>query len=697
MTRNAHLSRHATAGPWWVVGTDLGEENAVFSSLIVRGWGIGIALAAGAAMAASPGADTVLLGGHIWTGTGHEATALVVSEGRLAYVGDDTTARGYASRHTRIVSLNGRFVMPGLVDAHMHPLDIVDLPVCDLDSHPLSLKQMTQFIRACLKKYPVPVGGRLMVHQWNYVAGNQVDAEHPTLRAALDLASTDREIQLLGNDGHHGGFNSLALSHAKNAAGQAVGLSKETLATDFVAYRTLVGVDARGEPNGAVNEDARYTINLHSMMAVEYARVLAHPEWVAQRVNKAGLTAVTDAMADPSGMEFWDKLAASGRMTMRANLAQFYDPERFRTAGGAVDYARMLTQATTIREHFAHNPLVRANTVKIFADGVIEGNPLAYPPTLPNGALLAPLQQPKFTIDATGTLRLVGYVDTASAACMVERARVTVAQDDEVRHFVEVNGFHPAQCSLSHGQLQHEASVILEFARRFHVAGFNLHIHAIGDRAVRTAVDAIELARAADGNATTHDGLAHVQLAHPDDVARIGRNHLYIAYTYGWANVEHDYDMTVIPFLQRVAGDDYASLHAPDSYYERNAYPVRATRDAGAIIAAGSDAPVETRDPRPFYNIGRALTRRVPGEPALNVAQAIGIDDALKAYTINGARWLGLDAVTGTLETGKSADFVIIDRDPVHLAAAGQAEEIEKTRVLSTWFQGRRVYHAGQH
>jgi len=637
--------------------------------------------------------ETVLLGGHVWTGSGLEATALVVRDGRLAYVGDDAKASAFIQPKTRVIRLHGQFVMPGLVDAHMHPLDIVDLPVCDLDSRALSLRELTQFVRACLKKYPVPVGGRLMVHQWNYVVGNQTDAQHPTLRAALDRASSDREIQLLGNDGHHGAFNSYALSHARNAAGHAVGLSKQTLVTDFAAYRPLVGVDEHGEPNGAVNEDARYTINLHSMMAVEYPRVLAHPEWVAERINRAGLTAVTDAMADPEAMEFWDKLSTGGRMTFRANLAQFYDPERFRAADGTVNYERMVSQAKTIRTHFAANPLVRADTVKIFADGVLEGNPLAQPPTLPNGAVLSPLLQPRYTLDG-GSLRLAGYVDTNSPACVAERARASVPTDEEAKTFVAAQGYWPAQCVVSYGQLQHDAEVIMDFGRRFHKAGFNLHIHAIGDRAVRVAVDSIEAARAADGNSQTRDGLAHVQLAHPDDVARIGRDHLFIAYTYAWANVDHDYDMTVIPFLQKVTGDDYAALHAPDSYYERNAYPVRATRDAGAILAAGSDAPVETRDPRPFYNISRALTRRIPGGEPLNASQAIGIEDALMAYTLNGARWLGIDRDAGTLEAGKSADFVILDRNLLRLAASGRAVDIEKTNVLETWFQGRPVYRA---
>jgi len=143
-----------------------------------------------------------------------------------------------------------------------------------------------------------------------------------------------------------------------------------------------------------------------------------------------------------------------------------------------------------------------------------------------------------------------------------------------------------------------------------------------------------------------------------------------------------------------VSGDDYAALHAADSYYEKNAYPVRATRDAGAILAAGSDAPVETRDPHPFYNISRALTRRIPGGEPLNASQAIGIQDALMAYTLNGAKWLGIDRDAGSLEIGKSADFVILDRDLLQLAAAGRAVDIEKTQVRSTWFQGRPVYQA---
>ena len=234
--------------------------------------------------------------------------------------------------------------------------------------------------------------------------------------------------------------------------------------------------------------------------------------------------------------------------------------------------------------------------------------------------------------------------------------------------------------------------MILEFARRFHLAGFNLHIHAIGDAAVRTAVDAIEAARAADG-VQTRDAIAHLQVGHPDDIARIGHDHIYIAYTYAWIDVDPEYEMNVIPFIQPVHGNGYEALHPPGSYYESNAYPVRSSKDAGAILVAGSDAPVDTPDPRPFVNLAQAVTRRLPGGHALNRDQTISIRDAIEAYTANGARLLGIDKDAGSIEPGKSADFIVLNQDVLELADRGRADDIRNTEVLETWFMGKPVYH----
>ena len=621
------------------------------------------------------------------------AQAMAVSADRIVFIGTNQEAARWIQPSTRVLHLAGARVLPGLVDSHIHPLDIVDLDFCDLESKPVTLRELSAIVRQCIVRYKTPPGGRLIVHQWNYTTGNQPDAEYPTLRAALDKASAGQQVQLLGNDGHHGAFNSVSLASAKNAAGRTIGLSKASLEKDFAAYKKLVGVDARGEPNGAANEDARYLINPNSMLNTDLADVMKAPQRVPERLNSVGITAILDAMTAPDTAAVFDTLAQRGQLTLRASLAQFYDPAQFHTADGHVDYDAMVSQAVALRAKYASHPLIRADFIKLFADGVIEGNPYAVPPTLPNGASLKDYLQPIFVTDDKGLASVTGYVDTNSALCVRARAEAAKYADPAMAaKFLEQHGYHPAQCAVSNGQLQHKREVILEFVRRFHLAGFNMHIHVIGDRALRTALDAIEAARKADGNNATPDSLAHIELSTPEDVARVGRDHLYVAWTFAWMNVDAGYEMTVIPFIEKIHGNGYQELHAPGSFYEVNAYPVRAVQDAGGITAAGSDAPVETRDPRPFVNIAHAITRRNPGGQALNPSQDLNVDEAIAAYTINGARMLGIDKDAGSLEVGKSADFIVLDRDIVRLAADGRADDIAQTRVMQTWFRGKQVY-----
>jgi predicted amidohydrolase YtcJ len=108
-------------------------------------------------------------------------------------------------------------------------------------------------------------GEWLSVNQWSYTAGNQPSEALPTVRAALDAVSTQHPIMLLGNDGHHGAVNSYALALATDKYGNQVGLSAATLAKEFSTYRTTVGIDANGEPNGALNEDARKLVNIPNL------------------------------------------------------------------------------------------------------------------------------------------------------------------------------------------------------------------------------------------------------------------------------------------------------------------------------------------------------------------------------------------------------------------------------------------------
>ena len=174
-------------------------------------------------------ADLVVRGAHIYTAAAAHpyAEALAIRDGRILFVGSNSGAAQWVGPQTKTESLHGQLVLPGLIDSHIHATGIVDLDVCDLKSEPKSLAALTEFVRGCIQRYKTPAGEWLSVRQWNFTDGNQPDAAHPTLRAALDLASNEVPIQLLGNDGHHGAFNSAALARAKNQKGVQVGLSRQ--------------------------------------------------------------------------------------------------------------------------------------------------------------------------------------------------------------------------------------------------------------------------------------------------------------------------------------------------------------------------------------------------------------------------------------------------------------------------------------
>jgi predicted amidohydrolase YtcJ len=658
--------------------------------------GVSLLLSTAQAALAVP-ADMVLTHARIYTEDTARSTAqaLAVQNGKIVYVGTEAGANALIGPKTKVVNGGGRLVLPGLVDAHIHPTGIADLDMCSIESNPISLDAMATFVQDCIKRYNIKPGQWVAVMQWNFSDGNQPGPAASTLRAALDRASTQNPVVLIGNDGHHAAYNSMGLATARNAAGKTVGFSRGTMSTDFAAFASDVGVDAGGEPSGAVNENARNAITGPSILNVMFAALMKAPQKVPERLNGTGITAIQDAAVTPDLLPFYDTLLASGKMTVRVNLLQFYAPEDFAAADGHIDYDRMIAGAKSVRAKYAGNDLVRSEGIKIFADGVLEGNPYAVPPTLPNSPSLKPYLQPIFGPDAAGKLTVKGYVDTGSALCVDVRAHPEkFADTPSIAAFAKANGYQPAQCAISSGKPYHERQVMLDYATAAHRAGFTLHIHAIGDAAVRMAVDAIETARASDGNDKTPDTIAHLQVISPEDVARIGKDHLYLAYTYSWANADPNYDINVTPFFEHVTGNGFADFHGHDTYYDRQFYPAKSTKAAGAILAAGSDAPVNTRDPQPFINMQLGVTRALPGQNAANPQEKLTIRDLVDAYTINGARAMGRAAEFGSLETGKSADFILLDQDILALGDAGQAEKIGSTKVLKTWFRGQQVYAA---
>jgi predicted amidohydrolase YtcJ len=213
-----------------------------------------------------------------------------------------------------------------------------------------------------------------------------------------------------------------------------------------------------------------------------------------------------------------------------------------------------------------------------------------------------------------------------------------------------------------------EPGALREAVTALDAAGFQVHVHAIGDRGTREALDAFE----GTDPARRHQ-IAHLQLIHPDDVRRFGELGVAANLQMLWACNDDQMVELTIPFL----GPERA----------RWQYPFASLREAGARLVAGSDWPVSTPDPLQAMHV--AVLRREPGgdaEPLLP-EQAITLADAFAAYT-SGSSWVNQRDDAGVLRPGAVADLVVLDRDPFD----APAEEIADTRVVSTWIDGTPVF-----
>lgn len=210
--------------------------------------------------------------------------------------------------------------------------------------------------------------------------------------------------------------------------------------------------------------------------------------------------------------------------------------------------------------------------------------------------------------------------------------------------------------------------------------GFQVHFHAIGDRAVRECLDAVEHAIARNGRGDNRHHIAHIQVVHPEDIPRFRELGVAANMQSLWAALEPQMVDLTLPFLG-----------SPRDAWQ---YPFGDLLRSGAVLAAGSDWSVSTPDPLAAIHVAVNRTA-APGQEegeydAFLPEQAIDLATSLTAYTA-GSAWVNhLDQTTGTIEVGKLADLAVLDRDPF----AGPADEIGATRVLQTFVEGDRVYAA---
>jgi predicted amidohydrolase YtcJ len=210
---------------------------------------------------------------------------------------------------------------------------------------------------------------------------------------------------------------------------------------------------------------------------------------------------------------------------------------------------------------------------------------------------------------------------------------------------------------------------------RLDAEGFQVHVHAIGDRAVREALDAFQAARGANGPNDHRHHIAHLQVVHPDDVPRFGALGVVANCQPYWACL----DSQMRELNVEVLGPDRVA----------HQYPFASLKRSGARLAFGSDWSVSTANP--LHEMQVAVTRVPFDEPEIEPFlphERLDLPTAIEAFTLGSAFVNHLDDVTGTLSVGKYADIAVLDRNPL----ASDPARVGEARVLLTLVEGQPVF-----
>lgn len=372
---------------------------------------------------------------------------------------------------------------------------------------------------------------------------------------------------------------------------------------------------ARGEPTGVLREQAADLMRSH-VPPVTADEYQAGMLRGLEALARVGIVSFQEANASASIVEAYQAVARAGGLTARVRLALATDPTQDE---GQVD-ALIATRQRVVE------PGLSAGTAKIFLDGVIEAG---------TAALHAPY------------VPLPGEPSAASA----EAARGLPNFTDER---------------------------LTALVTRLDREQFQLHVHAIGDRAIRQGLDALEAADRANGRRDRRAHLAHVQLVDPADRPRFAALDVVANIQPLWAFA----DAFITDLTEPRLGSDRS----------RWLYAFASLHRAGARLAGGSDWSVTSVNP--LHGIQVAVTRtalEAPEDaPAWLPEERLDLTTALHAYTRGGA-WLNFEERdSGAIEVGRFADLIVLDRDPYAIPAP----DLHRLRVLWTLKEGREVFRA---
>ncbi len=533
-------------------------------------------------------ADLVLRNGTIYTVNDSQpaAAAVAVKDGVIIFVGDDSAVDAHVGAATRVIDLDGRLVLPGLHDSHLHALESGSIVggTCLLpnDGDPET------FIPLLQECAPNQIGT-----DWVLGAGHSIfsllEAERTPLEI-LDEAIPDKPAAMLEETSHSLWVNSRALA--------AAGITPETPNPPG----GVIDVDPdTGKLTGILIDNAGNRVMDIALASTPELDELAYEGLLESldELARNGITSIADARAywQRGHLAVWQRAEREDELSVRTILGLWAYPHLDDDA-----------QIQQLRALYSSDPqrLLRVSQVKMYGDGII-----------PNGtaALLEPYDwTPGFTDN-----RGLNYFD---------ETRLT------------------------------------KYVTELEKVGFDLHIHTIGDRAVRESLNAVETAIGTNGGGIDRrHRLTHVELVHPDDVGRFSA-------------------LGVIADFQ-VAGEFTDPAHRTETAKfvgdrADDAVPVRTIYDTGAVITLSSDWDVSSLNP--FNGMQRSLMREHQSLPNL--------DAAVRAYTLDAAYLLRQEDRVGSIEVGKLADMIVVDQNIFEIPQA----QIGQTKVLLTLLEGEEIF-----
>lgn len=591
--------------------------------------GLGAALLGGGCGGGIEPADIVLRGGKVVSMDARRSVhqAVAVRDGRIVFVGSDAQVQGHVGRDTQVIDLAGRMLMPGFIDAHLHALaGGRALLVCDLAYAPLTRAQLKARLQGCLDaSRDQEPDGWLEAVNWDRQSTAALDGD-PS-RSVLDELTTGRPVAVTSSDFHTVLANSRALA-----------LAGITAATPDPAGGSFLR-DASGQPTGICEDAAGFALKAAIPPDTE-DDLLQQGRAALAALREQGITSFMDAAAGDAHRRVFQALREAGELTARVQLALNIDPATAQADPAAAIAELRALAASAGQAPIEPAPGLRARVVKVFLDGVVNA-------PADTGAMLSPY------FENTGTADAPNWVP-----------------------------------GHEQGSLYFEPATLQALMLQAVDAGFDMHLHATGDRGVRTVLDAVQATRAARPGADFRPAIAHNETVAVADYPRFAALDTSATMSFQWAQ-RAPYSI----------GETEAHL-GPERFARME--PFGSLRQAGARVVHGSDWPIDPFDT--FLALKVGVTRS--GDPTnphsaaslapvfegrINADPALSRDDVLAAITVNAAHQLRLEQDVGTLERGKLADLIVLERDFLTVPEA----ELGRNRVLLTMVGGRVVAATG--